>query len=133
MKKFFLAFLVLASFLLGEKGESITGFIHDIKSGLPLSEVNIFIESQGIGTTSDKKGNFELSELSIGEIKLTVSHIGYETQILKIKIPSTSFIKIELKPNLIQMDAIVTTGTRTERYLSDVPVTTQVIKGDRLR
>jgi len=133
MKKFFLAFLILASFLFGEKGESISGIIHSAKSGLPLSEVNIFIESQGIGTTSDKKGKFKLSGLTIGEIKLTVSHIGYEPQTLKIEIPSTSFIKIELKPNLIQMDAIVTTGTRTERYLSDVPVTTQVIKGDRLR
>ena len=87
MKKFFLAFLVLASFLFGEKGESITGLIHDIKSGLPLSEVNIFIESQGIGTTSDKKGKFKLSGLTIGEIKLTVSHIGYEPQTLKIEIP----------------------------------------------
>ncbi len=31
------------------------------------------------------------------------------------------------------MSSIVITGTRTERYLKDVPVTTQVIKGAKLR
>ncbi|MEA1882883.1 MAG: TonB-dependent receptor [Candidatus Marinimicrobia bacterium] len=133
MKNVLLSFLMMASFLFGEKGESITGFIQDANSGLPLSDVNIIIESQGIGTTSDHNGHFNLGGLSIGENKLAVTHIGYEPQWVKIIIPASSSINIAMKQKLIQMDAIVTTGTRTERYLSDVPVTTQVIKGDRLR
>ena len=125
--------MLTASFLLGEKGQIISGIIEDTQTGLSLQDVNILVLGESIGTTTDQSGAFNLSGLIVGEIFLAVSHIGYEPQLVKVEIPASSPINIQLKPNLIQMDAIVTTGTRTERYLSDVPVTTQVIKGDRLR
>ncbi len=133
MNKLFLALTILVAFLLAEKGQTISGTIRDTRTGRPLQQVNIVVRGEGVGTTTDESGVFHLSGLSSGKKMLEISHIGYEPEVHVVKIPISDPLKIRLKQNLIRMDAIVTTGTRTERFLKDVPVTTQIIKGDKLR
>lgn len=112
--------------------ESITGQVRDGKSGEPLANVNVFIENDGLGTTTDANGHFSISGLSTGEHVVEFSHIGFSTHYEMVKIPFSGTLQVKLMRALIQMDAMVVTGTRTERYLKDTPVTTQVIKGEKL-
>lgn len=121
-----------ASSLFGTELESIKGQVRDSSTGKPLSGVNIFIERDGVGTTTDENGLYSIVGLSSGEHTIEFSHIGYTPHYESTKIPINNSLNIQLFPTLIQMDATVVTGTKTERYLKDTPVTTQVIKGNKL-
>ncbi len=124
--------LLIVSGLLAMDAESITGQVRDGKTGEPMANVNIFIGNDGLGTTTDENGHFSLSGLTAGENVIEFSHIGYSTHYETAKIPFSGTLQVKLMRALIQMDAMVVTGTRTERYLKDTPVTTQVIKGEKL-
>ncbi|MFQ6611715.1 MAG: TonB-dependent receptor domain-containing protein [Fidelibacterota bacterium] len=110
----------------------LRGNVRDGNDDEPLVAANISLDLEGIGTSTDQDGNFILSNLPPGLRKLRIAYIGYETVELSVALPTKERLKISLQRDLIQMNSLVVTGTRTERYLKDVPVTTQVLKGDRL-
>ena len=77
MKYFFLLFL---SFSLSAQ---IKGVVKDSISGEPISYVNIWVENETIGTTSEANGSFSLD---IKEEKMLVfSALGYEIKKISSK------------------------------------------------
>ncbi len=102
-------------------------------TGKPLQAVNIQAGIEDRGTITGENGEFTLSGLIEGEQLIRFTHIGFEMVEKTVFIPSSHSLEITLNQNLIEMDALVVTGTRTERYLKDAPVTTQVIKGEKLK
>ncbi len=114
-------------------GNNLSGNISDGDSGEPLAFANVFFEGTDIGTTTNEEGYFSFFGIpyDIGILKVTM--MGYETVTQSIQFPIHKPIKLHLEKTLIEMSSIVITGTRTERYLKDVPVTTQVLKGLKLR
>ncbi|HJL81210.1 MAG TPA: TonB-dependent receptor [Gammaproteobacteria bacterium] len=120
------------SIIVANEVQTISGNIRDGKTGLPLPNVNIIINNEERGTTTDENGYFFIPGLPIGKHTVEFSHIGYTVHYEQVQIPFMGKLNIKLFPALIQMDAMVVTGTRTERYLKDTPVTTQVIKGEKL-
>lgn len=112
---------------------TISGKILNEDTANPLPYVNIVLKDQGLGTTSDDKGYFSLSDLSVGTHTLVVSYIGFEERSYDVNVPQGGSLNFSLKPELIEMSTLVVTGTRTERFLKDVPVTTQVIKREKLQ
>jgi len=111
----------------------ISGTIKDKNTGDPLSFVNVFFEGTDVGTTTNEDGYFSIANLPFNGGTLNASIIGYESFTKVLNLPINSPLKINLEKTLIEMSSIVITGTRTERYLKDVPVTTQVLKGLKLR
>jgi outer membrane receptor for ferrienterochelin and colicins len=129
MKNIYLL-LVLPFYLMASE---ISGTIKDKNTGDPLSFVNVFFEGTDVGTTTNEDGYFSIANLPFNEGMLNASIIGYEPFTKELNLPISSPLKINLEKTLIEMSSIVITGTRTERYLKDVPVTTQVLKGLKLR
>jgi len=111
---------------------TISGQIINDNTHQALPYVNISIKSKLIGTTSNAAGYFNLGPVNRGKYTLSLSYIGFEDQAVEVIVPQTQPITLVLKPELIEMSTLVVTGTRTERLLKDVPVTTQVIKGKTL-
>ncbi|MEE9571427.1 MAG: TonB-dependent receptor, partial [Candidatus Neomarinimicrobiota bacterium] len=112
---------------------NLFGSVSDRISGEPLAFVNVFFDETDIGTTTDEDGYFAISAIPYDQGTLKVSMMGYEPISIPIQFPIEAPLNIHLEKTLIEMSSIVITGTRTERYLKDVPVTTQVIKGVKLR
>jgi hypothetical protein len=110
----------------------ISGTVFDATSGKKLIGANVFILNTTCGTNSDKNGNFsfDLSIIKNGKHILRVSYLGYVTQDIPIKIPSKKIknLQIKLKESPFQLDQVVVTGTRSERFLKDTPVSTRIIK-----
>lgn len=83
MKTSIILFLFFATQILSQE-ISISGNIKDAETGNPLVNANIFISGKTIGTVSDAKGNFKLSN----EIKTTdtliISFIGYAQKIIPL-------------------------------------------------
>jgi len=124
---------LLIPIIANAEGSNLSGSITDRDSGEPLGYVNVFFEGTDIGTTTNEEGYFSFSELPFDKGTLKVTMMGYETLSQLIQLPTDKLIDIRLEKTLIEMSSIVITGTRTERYLKDVPVTTQVLKGHKLR
>ena len=78
---FFMIFTSIVS------GLSITGYVVDKESNVPLENVNIFIENTDTGTTSDKDGYFQIDNVPQDEHQILFSIIGYKTfsKSLKVK------------------------------------------------
>ena len=114
-------------------GNNLSGNIFDGDSGEPLGFANVFFEGTDIGTTTNEDGYFSFLEVPFEKGILKVSMIGYEAISQPILFPINKLLEFHLEKTLIEMSSIVITGTRTERYLKDVPVTTQVLKGLKLR
>jgi len=79
------------------------GSIRDSISKEPIPYVNIWVEDENIGTTSDEKGAFNLPVISADKI-LVFSSIGYQTK--RIPIGKMSEI-IELTPQVFSLKEFV--------------------------
>ena len=76
----------------------------------PLPGVNITLQGERTGVTTDTKGEFTFPvKLKTGDV-LIFSYLGYETQKITIK-ADTSYIKLELTPDMIEMIGDLDTNT----------------------
>jgi iron complex outermembrane receptor protein len=109
---------------------SISGVITDTKSK-PVPGVNVFIIKTNIGTASDDKGNFKISELKNGTYTLEFSAIGYEKLIKEnIVIQDKSIIlNIVLKESIIQTEEVLVTAGKYKQKKSELPVSAEIIAG----
>jgi outer membrane receptor for ferrienterochelin and colicins len=94
----------------------------------PLPNANIVIANSTLGAASDKDGNYSIGKVKKGEYTIHVSFSGYQTieQIVTVadKDVNLDFIMEETS---IDLNAVVVTGTRTEKSLANTPVLTQMI------
>jgi pimeloyl-ACP methyl ester carboxylesterase len=99
---------------LGPIGRKVLrGTITDKKSNLPLPYVNIGIPGKDIGTTSNTKGEFELSLMeSNANDTLKISMIGYQSRVIYLKDVLTrqkQSLNIELQEKSHELKEIVVT------------------------
>jgi hypothetical protein len=107
MKKLFaITFLLVSNLSLCQLKAVITN--SETKERIPY--VNIWVENENIGTTSNEKGEFEL--VFDGTKIIVFSAIGFKTK----KISSDSIKKfIVLKPKIIELDEIVINSNKINK------------------
>ena len=128
MKQFLFFIFSSISFIIAQTNDSIiTGFVIDNETGKPLSEVNIYLPNEKIGTTTDVDGKFIIEEIETYPIALQVSYIGYETINQTIDRRAIEPLKFSLIKKLIKMEELVVTATRSKRFRSEAPISTEVI------
>jgi hypothetical protein len=93
----------------GQKQGTIKGYIVDVESRSPLAGVNITVLHTQMGTITDDNGFFNLEKLPVGNYILQFEYMGYQelkkTDII-VKPQRISFIHVELKPVVLQGEAI---------------------------
>jgi outer membrane receptor for ferrienterochelin and colicins len=107
----------------------INGKIIDISSNKPLAGVNVFLEHTTVGAATNVNGEYRIILAPAGEHHLIASIIGYKTEhrIINIKAGESKTINFELQPTILEMGAIVVTGTATPHIYEDMPVKTEII------
>jgi len=105
------------------------GNVSDSK-GNPIESANIVLLNTEYGTSSNNKGDFSINILDSIDIKLEVSHIGYEDFTSEFKVYEDYFLNIQLNKSVIDMRDIVVTGTKNETYIKDSPVLTHIISNE---
>ncbi len=94
----------------------------------PLIGANIIIKNTTLGTASDTNGNYKIIGLKNGEYIIRVSFFGYETLEKQVVLTGQKItLDIEMNETSIDLNAVVVTGTRTEKSLKNTPVLTQSI------
>ena len=102
---FYILFLI--SFSLSAQ---IKGVVKDSITGKPISFVNIWVQDENIGFTSEENGEFSINTSEINK-KLLFSALGYEKKTVLIK----NSTEVKLKPTDYQLEEVVifkTLGTK---------------------
>jgi len=110
----------------------ITGRISDSISGEPLIGASI-VSGELRGTISDDEGIYQV-QTSDKQIILKFQYLGYRTQGRRIQLTGADTILLDvfLQPSVTALDEIVVSVGKYEQRLSDVMVSVDIIKPERI-
>jgi len=105
------------------------GDVKSAKTKEHIPYVSIVIKGTHLGTTTDGSGHYKLANLPVGKCIVIAQHLGYKSQEKEVFMEKDKGVQLffELEEDVLQMEQVVVTGTRTEHYVKDVPVRTEVI------
>ncbi|HUX56141.1 MAG TPA: TonB-dependent receptor [Bacteroidales bacterium] len=110
MKKIVLIFIVLFLFLRVNAQNQIKGIVTD-SDKQPLPGTTIFLPELNKGTTANHAGEFFITNLPIGKVKIQFSFMGYNTQIKTIDVlPGDNIVNVQLTTSVIQSQEVVISG-----------------------
>ncbi|MFC1501908.1 TonB-dependent receptor domain-containing protein [bacterium] len=141
MKKiqFYLSFLLITAFsIINTPGSirngSVSGYILDKKTGLPIPDANILIQNTILGSASGDGGYFFIDNIPTGLYTITVKVIGYKTEILQnIAVEEKTSLNILLTPEVIKLNPIVVTGTGSDHLQHALSVSSEVFTSSDFR
>jgi len=110
-------------------GGTIKGVVLDRETQEPLPGANVIVEHTTVGAATRDDGTFEIKNAPTGTIRLAASMIGYRQshQTITVRQFKTTEVTIELEQTILEMGAVVVTGTATPHVVEDTPVRTEVI------
>lgn len=104
----------------------------DVKSALTgkhIPFVTVMVKGSQLGTTTDGSGHYKMANLPVGKNIIVVQAMGYKTQEKEVFLEKGKAVDLffELEDDIFNLDQLVITGTRTQHYVKDVPIRTEVI------
>ncbi|MEA3447293.1 MAG: TonB-dependent receptor [Bacteroidota bacterium] len=127
--------LILGLVLIGQvKSQEKTDamLFGDVKSAKTQEHIpysTILVKGTNIGTTADGSGHYKLTNLPVGKCIIVAQSMGYKSQEKEVMMEKGKALVLffELEEDVLNLEQVVVTGTRTEHYVKDVPVRTEVI------
>lgn len=115
MNRFFLsAFISLLTLFANAQNISISGYVQDAKSQERLIGVNLYLEGQSIGSSTNTFGYYSFSAPP-GDYNLVVSFIGYETKVLPISLKKEGLkLDLEISESSTNLDEVVVVAEEAE-------------------
>jgi hypothetical protein len=126
--------LISAVFVLYSIGGKIQGIVLDEDTGKPIPYVNVIIQNTQMGTAVGEDGHFFILNVPPGEFTVEVSHMGYQTKIIKgvlVEVNQTVRLEVSLKQSPIEV-APVTVISKTPYLSKDMTGTTYIIRESEL-
>lgn len=112
----------------------ISGKVVDGIDNQYLAGAIIRVKNSGQIIVSSAHGEFAIKNLNPGNYTFNISMYGYETKDIRVSLSnSDTSISVSMIPVINDMEAIVITGTKSEKKLKETPVLTQVISPEKLK
>ncbi|GAB3861058.1 TonB-dependent receptor [Hymenobacter terrigena] len=103
--------------------QTISGTVQT-EAGMPLPGATIFFKGTYNGGSTNEEGLFQIkADFSKGPQVLSVSFVGYETQVLTLAQPDNALV-VTLRPSAV-LDQVVVAASRVEESIGQVPVTVE--------
>ena len=102
----------------------------DVKSeGKHIPFATVFLEGTSRGTVTDETGHYMFIDLPVGRYTITAKSVGYKpaSRVVDIQADKTLEINFVLEQEVMPLDEVVVTGTRTFKRLTDSPVIVNII------
>lgn len=93
---------------------SLKGRLVDAVSNDPLPFVNVIVSGTTIGTITDMDGNFILTGLEPGFVRVEASFVGYERAVsseVEVSVASTNFIEIQMEQQNEEIEEVTVTAS----------------------
>ncbi len=140
MKKIHLLFLAIAIVInsYGQADKSETILYGDVKDKASQNEIpyaTILVKGSSTGTAANEKGQFKLEHIKEGTHTIIAQFVGYKPQEVEIDVSrdTTTRLLFELEEDVFNLQQVVVTGTRTQHYVKNVPIRTEVVTSKALK
>lgn len=90
---------------------SLSGYIFDKGTNIPLEFANVYLEGTELGAVSDIDGYFQIPNLCPNSYHLRISHIGCEASQYFIDIQKDTTIQVQLEHHLELLDEVIVHGS----------------------
>jgi len=137
MKKILLLLVVLiSSFEVMAQGTDamLFGDVKCKETGKHLPHATIRVKGTTLATECDATGHFQLANLPLGKQKVVANLVGYKSQEITVdmKRGKGTEVYFVLEEDVLNLDQVVVTSTRTEHFVKDVPIRTEVLTSQAL-
>ena len=133
MKKTFILIIGLLLLLQSQAQEKTDAMLFgDVKSATTkehIPYVTITVKGTRMGTTTDGTGHYKLANLPVGKCTIVAQFLGYKSQEKNVFMEKGKAVELffELEEDMMNLEQVVVTGTRTKHYVKNVPIRTEVI------
>ncbi|MCK4233094.1 TonB-dependent receptor [candidate division WOR-3 bacterium] len=126
--------VLIPAVILAEDFGRIIGVVIDKNTKEPLPMVNIIVKGTSLGAAAGMNGRYIIANIAPGNYKVMATMMGYRTVTKEIRVfpGETSHLNFEIIESSIELGGLVVTGTKTPRYIKDIPVRTEVITAQTL-
>lgn len=128
IKRLLSSLFLVSLFQITLQAQHISGVVKDAETGETLVMANVLGPNRS-GTVTEANGKFYL-EVPVGEVEITFSFVGYDTQKQIFNVPETGMegIEIILKPVNEVLETVVITAGKFEQKVEETTVSLEVIK-----
>jgi outer membrane receptor for ferric coprogen and ferric-rhodotorulic acid len=82
---------------------------------------------------TNAKGEFGFTDIPVGEYRILIGRIGYETLDTVAKINSDINLNFVLEVSDVITSDVVITGTRTYKYIENLPMPVEVVSQNKIK
>ena len=110
MKKLLILFFIISPLVLFAQKASLKGRVIDKYNNEPLPFVNVIVSGTSIGAITDIDGNFTITGLNAGFIRIEASFVGYKKAVsseIEVSAANTNFVEIQLEQQTEQLQEVV--------------------------
>ncbi len=95
----------------------LVGRLRDARSHRPVAAAAVSVTGRREEAQSNRRGNFVLSALPVGEYELSIRHLGYAplTHAVTVTRGHTTEVDVRLSPDPVELAPLVATVTRLRR------------------
>ncbi len=125
------------SFIVNANAKTDAMLFGDVKSLITHKHIpyaTIVVKNTNMGTSADATGHFKLANLPLGKCVIVAHAMGYRSKEIEVEMSAGKAVSLffELDDDLLNLEQLVVTATRTAHYIKDVPVRTEVITAKAL-
>lgn len=112
----------------------LEGTITDAQENNPLPGINVGISGTTLGAATDTNGNFIIDNIPVGSHTIQITAVGYEREEhnITIKEGKTSTINISLEKDILGINEVVVSATRSIESLDEVPASVNILRDKEL-
>lgn len=132
-KRFFIIACLCLPYNIWAQSPSFTikGVVTD-EANDPL--MGVYITTGKMGAQTNHKGEYIIKNIPAGQLKLSSMYFsGFHPIHKEFTLTQDTLINFTLKEDILQLEEVVVTGTRTEKRLSETPILTTLIKDKEIR
>lgn len=111
------------------------GDVKDRATGEHLPNAMITVKGTNLRTVCDASGHFQIAHLPVGKQTIVASYTGYASQSKEVEMRAGKGTEVyfNLDIDALELSQVVVTGTRTEHFVKDVPIRTEVLTSKALQ
>lgn len=111
------------------------GHVKDKATQKHIPYATITVKGTNMSTATDATGHFKLANLPIGKQTIIAQFVGSRPQEMEVMMEKGKGTEVyfELEEDVFNLEQVVVTGTRTQHYVKNVPVRTEVVTSQALK